>query len=117
MRRHRARWRWLLWESRGYQARGTTSVRPSSRTTLSSSSVTLTSTARALWRSPAKEAIPTPHQFLPMALHHLLDLPNLCRPEASACLKAHRAQPELRRPVIPLDMNVRRLAPIAGIEE
>src|SRR5438034_6864010 len=117
MRRQRARWRWLLWESRGYQARGTFSVRPSSRTTLSSSSVTLTSTARTLWRSLAKEAIPTPQQFLPIALHQLLDLPNLRRPEASARLKTDRAQPELRRPVIALDMNVRRLAPVAGIEE
>src|SRR5437867_12225860 len=103
MRRQRARWRWLLWESRGYQARGTFSVRPSSRTTLSSSSVTLTSTARTLWRSLAKEAIPTPQQFLPIALHQLLDLPNLRRPEASARLKTDRAQPELRRPVIALD--------------
>src|SRR5207249_3209125 len=87
MRRQRARWRWLLWESRGYQARGTTSVLPSSSTTLSSSSVTLTSTARTLWRSLAKEAIPTPQQFLPMALHQLLDLPNLRGPEAPAGLK------------------------------
>src|SRR2546428_12252137 len=117
MRRHRARWRWLLRESRGYQARGTFSVRPSSRTTLSSSSVTLTSTARTLWRSLAKEAIPTPQQFLPIALHQLLDLPNLRRPEVPARLKTDRAQPELRRPVIALDMNVRRLAPVAGIEE
>jgi hypothetical protein len=75
-------------------------------------SVTLTSTARSL----AKEAIQTP-QFLPIALHQLLDLPNLRGPEAPAGLKPNRVQPELRGPVISLDMNMRRLVPIAGVEE
>ena len=52
-----------------------------------------------------------------MALHQLLDLPNLRGPDAPAGLKANRVQPELRGPVISLDMNMRRLVPIAGVEE
>lgn len=52
-----------------------------------------------------------------MALYQLLDLPNLGRPETATGLKPNRVQPELRSAIIPLDMNVRRLAPIAGIEE
>jgi len=52
-----------------------------------------------------------------MALYQLLDLSNLGRPEAPTDLKTNRVQPELGRTVIPLDMNVGRLAPIAGIEE
>jgi hypothetical protein len=79
-------------------------------------SVTLTSSARTPWRSLAKEAIPTP-QCLPIALHQLLDLPNLRGPEAPAGLKPNRVQPELRGPVISLDMNMWRLVPIAGVEE
>ena len=52
-----------------------------------------------------------------MALHQLLDLPNLRGPEASAGLEPNRIQPELRGAVISLDMNMRRLVPIAGVEE
>jgi hypothetical protein len=52
-----------------------------------------------------------------MALHQLLYLPNLRGPEAPAGLKTNRVQPELRGPVISLDMNVRRLIPIARVEE
>jgi hypothetical protein len=77
----------------------------------------LTSTALKLWRSLVEEGIPAPQQFLPMALYQLLDLSNLGRPEAPTGLKANRVQPELGHTIIPLDMNVGRLAPIAGIEE
>jgi hypothetical protein len=45
-----------------------------------------------------------------MALYQLLDLSNLSRPEAPTGLKTNRIQPELGRTVIPLDMNVGRLA-------
>ena len=52
-----------------------------------------------------------------MALHQLLDLPNLREPKTPAGLKTNRIQPELRGPVISLDVTMRRLVPIAGVEE
>jgi len=52
-----------------------------------------------------------------MALHQLLDLPNLRGPEAPAGLKTNRVQPKLRRSVIPLNMNMRWFGPITGVEE
>jgi hypothetical protein len=50
-------------------------------------------------------------------LYHCLQPAELQPREAGAVLKANRAQPELRSHGISLDMHVRRLVPVPGVEE
>src|SRR5438093_493157 len=117
MNRHRARSRLLPWRRRGYQTRGTASVRPSSSWTASSSSVTLTSTARAAGRSLVEVGIPAPQQRFSVLLNQPLNPTNLNRLETPAALEANGAQPELGAVVISLDVNVRRLFRVARVVE
>ncbi len=52
-----------------------------------------------------------------MLLDQSLNPPNLSGSEAAAALKAHGAQPELRRILVAFDVNMPRLIPIARVEE
>src|SRR5437867_9949160 len=116
MSRHRARSRLVPCRSRGYQASGTASVRPSSSCTVSSSFVTVTSTARAATRSLGEEGIPASHQHLLVLLDQALSSTNLDRPEAAAAFEANRVEPELRGVLGALDVNVRRFICVARVE-
>src|SRR5262245_42314004 len=109
MRRHRVRSRLLPWSRRGYQTRGTATVRPSSSRTVSSSSVTLTSTARGACSSLGEVGIPAPQQRLSVLLNQPLNPANLDWLEAAATLEPNGAQPELRAVVISFDVHVGRL--------
>ena len=91
MKRHRARSRLLPWSRRGYQTSGTANVRPSSSWTVSSSSVTLTSTARAARGSLVEVGIPAPQQRFSVLLNQPLNPANLNRLEATAALEANGA--------------------------
>src|SRR6266540_3423191 len=117
MRRHRARSRLLPWRRRGYQTSGTASVRPSSSRTVSSSSVTLTSTALAARRSLVEVGIPAPQQRFSVLFNQSLNPSDLNRSKATAALEANRAQPELSAILISLDVNVRRLLRVARVKE
>src|SRR5437870_4106372 len=113
IKRHRARSRLVPWRRRGYQTSGTASVRPSSSCTVSSSSVTLTSTARAPGTSSDEVGIPAPQQRFSVLLNQSLNPSNLSRLEATAALEANWVQPELGGVLISLDVDVRRLFRVA----
>ena len=117
MKRHRARSRLLPWRRRGYQTSGTANVRPSSSWRVSSSSVTLTSTARAARGSLVEVGIPAPQQRFSVLLNQPLNPANLNRLEAPAALEANGVQPELGGVVVSLDVNVGRLLRIARVEQ
>ena len=51
-----------------------------------------------------------------MLLDQALKPPNLNRPEAAAALESDRIEPELGGVLVTLDVNVRRLLRIAGVE-
>src|SRR5262245_6304827 len=102
--------------SRGYQPRGTIMVRPSSRSTASSLRDTFTSTAWA-WSSLVEILIPTPHQFLLVCFDDSLNVIQLISFEPFIALKSGRRQPEFRPAIIAFHMNMRRLIPVACIEE
>src|SRR3970282_3013472 len=95
MKRHRARSRLLPWRRRGYQTRGTANVRPSSSWTVSSSFVTLTSTARAARRSLVEVGIPAPQQRFSVLLNQPLNPTNLNRLEATAALERNGVHADL----------------------
>jgi hypothetical protein len=52
-----------------------------------------------------------------MLLDQLVDSVDLFSTKAVTALQSNGVEPELRLTVVPLYMNMRRLAPIAGIEE
>jgi hypothetical protein len=52
-----------------------------------------------------------------MILDQLADSINLFSGETAAALQPNGVEPELRLAVVAFDMDVRRLIPIAGIEE
>src|ERR1700675_1941820 len=106
MKRHRARSRLLPWRRRGYQTSGAANVRPSSSWTMSSSSVTLTPTARAASTSLVEVGIPTPQQHFSVLLNHPLNLPHVNMLEATAALEPNGTQPKLGAVRVSLDVNV-----------
>src|SRR5437762_13605760 len=108
MSRQRERSRFVPCSSRGYQTSGTATVRPSSSCTASSSSVTLTATARAPTRSLVEVGIPAPQHGFFVLLDQTLNPTNLSRREAAAALEANGTEPEFGGIVIALDVNVRR---------
>ena len=107
MRRHRLRsWR-VPWTNRGYHASGTTTVRPSVRSTASSLSVTLTCSARASWGSVVEVLIPTPQQSFAVAFHQALYLLDLYSAKSATALQPNRVEPELGDGVVTLHVDVR----------
>src|SRR5208283_2524547 len=81
--------------SRGNQARGTATVRPSEKTTLRSSSVHDTSMASA---SALSTKVPMPHlqEELLIFLDYLPDFGQFVTPKTAAVRECNRLQPELR---------------------
>src|SRR5262249_38003925 len=103
--------------SRGYQASGAAMVRPSASSTERVSSPTSTWASRP-WRSSTVEGfIPAVRYLLPMLLDQLVDAVDFFPAEAATALEPDRVEPEFRLAVVSFDMDVRRLTPIAGIEE
>src|SRR5687768_9438897 len=102
------RWAAVALNRRGYQASGTVMVRPSRKPTLMVSFRNFTSTTRSSAAS-AKMPMPSLQQFGPMFNHQFLNPPQLLRGETEVSCQSHRLQPELRRQVVPIDMDVWRL--------
>src|SRR5215213_8361325 len=93
---------------RGYQASGTEMERPSTRSTVSRSSLICTS----LTRSPAlgsEVATPGLPQQGTILGHDLLDAAQLASTKAQVVGQAHGLQPELGRAVVSVHVDVRRL--------
>src|SRR5262245_46341155 len=104
-------------QSRGYQVKGTDNVRPSASRMVKESSVTTTSLAEGTWISVAEELIPTLQKSLLMIQDDLKDLIELLGGETSAPLQVDWIEPELRLAIVTPYMDVRRLIPVARVEE
>jgi hypothetical protein len=61
--------------------------------------------------------IPAPRQIFLIELDHPLNAAQFLSAKASIPLQSNRIQPELGLTIVALDMDVRRLGSIAGIEE
>src|SRR5438552_3071793 len=70
--------------SRGYQPRGTAIVLPSASSTVSVSSLTTTSVAKAFWFSTVEECIPALQQLLAAFLDQLSDAVEIVAAKAVA---------------------------------
>src|SRR5262249_55601872 len=92
-------------------------MRPSARSTDKVSSLTSTWVARASRVSTVEELIPTLQQLFLILLDQLADPIDLFTSETAAALEPDGVEPEFRFAVITFDVDVRRLAPIAGVEE
>src|SRR5262249_37084458 len=107
----------VAWARRGDQASGAAMVRPSASSTDRVSSLTATLVARAALRATAEELMPALQQPLPMRLHQTPDAIDFLPAEAVAAFEPDRVEPELGLTIVALDVHVRRLAAIAGVEE
>src|SRR5947209_4491926 len=105
------------WRSLGYHTMGTATVRPSTRSTVRVSSLSVTWRALAAWISSAEVLIPAPQQRGLLILDKLLHLANLAPGEPTLAVEANRFEPELGDAVVTFDVDVRRLATISRIEE
>src|SRR3954454_1101964 len=91
--------------------------RPSDSSTVSVSFETDPCIAMADQASTVEVIMPAIQQVLLVLLDDLLDLVDLPAGEPSASLQPNGIKPILRLEVVALDMDVRWLIPIAGIEE
>ena len=94
-------------------------VRPSTRSTTRTSSVTTTRCARASVTSlgSCEVLIPSPYQQFFSFDDQPLDLPQFGRTESAAAREPHRCKPTLCPIGFALDVHMRRLVPIRGVEE
>jgi hypothetical protein len=67
--------------------------------------------------SLAEVVIPSLPQLLFVVAHEPSDLAKLVPTEAAAASQANGTEPELGNAIVPLDVNVRGLATIAGVEK
>ena len=101
----------------GYQTNGTMIVRPSTRSTVSASLLTLTAFARASWISVTEELIPFLQKSLAVLKNMCCHLAEFCPAEPSRSFKGDGVQPELGDHVLPSHMYVWRFSSIKGHEE
>jgi len=102
---------------RGYQARGTDTVRPSTRSTVNVSSDTATCRACACRVSAAKECLPKTQNRIQILFNYTLESADFQPVKTAAFLQSDRAQPKLGNIVITLDVNMGRFGSISRIEE
>ena len=91
--------------------------RPSDSSSVSVSSVTDTCVAVADRASTVEVLMPAIQQVLLVLLDDLLDLVNLATGKPLASLLPDRIKPTLCVTVVALDVDVRWLFPVTGIEE
>src|SRR6266540_606870 len=109
------RWAAVALNKRGYQASGTVIVRPSRRPTLKVSCVNFTSVTRSSAVS-AKMPMPSLQECRLMLSDQFLKPPQLLGCEAEVPCEADRLQPELRRQIVPVNMDMRRLIGFMAVE-
>ena len=102
--------------SRGNHTKGTDTVRPSSRTTVSEWSELDTSTARASLLS-TKVGIPLLQEEISILQHELANCCELVTSKATIRRQCHRIEPELRVMPSVRYMNVWRLSIFQAVEE
>jgi hypothetical protein len=110
---------WLPWARRGYHVSGTVIVRPSTRSTISASSVSDTCRARASATSIGDDEvfIPFPQKWLRVLQHEPFEFPELRGPKPAAAGKPNRVEPELGPVSVSLHVNVRWLVPVSRVKE
>src|SRR5258705_13733472 len=102
---------------RGYQSNGTLTVRPSTRSTTSASSVTVTCWANAARNSLCEVLIPRPTELNCVVPHQRLHAPDLGPAKTAALRQPHRVEPEFGTARFPLHMHVPWFVSVSGIEE
>src|SRR6266851_2349764 len=107
----------VAWNRRGYQARGAAMLRPSANSTDSVSLLISTCVASGVGLSAVKELIPCLQEVPLVSLHQIADSVDLLPTEPMAAFDLDRVEPELRLAVVALNVNVRRLVAVAGVEE
>ena len=113
---HLARCSSVAWSNLGNQASGTITRRPSASSTDRSSSVKDTSTARGSTLG-SEVVIPSLKELLAMLLDLSLKAPKVRRAEPSRGGQGYHSEPELGDGTAPLDVDVRRLRPLVGVEK
>ena len=103
--------------SLGNQASGTEMLRPSLKSTLRVSSVTVMLSAVGTSASTVEVRIPCLLKHSVVLMHQLLYPAYFRASESATALKANRIKPEFRDFVIAFDMNVSGLVAIARIEK
>ena len=102
---------------RGYQSNGTLTVRPSTRSTTSASSVTVTRWASAARNSLCEVLIPRPTELNCVVPHQRLHAPDLGPAKTAALRQPQRVEPEFRTVRFPLHMHVPWFDSVSGVEE
>src|SRR5579863_10000383 len=100
---------------RGYQTRGTLMTRPSRSDTLSASSLNATSSTRSSVVI-AEEPIPRLQEKRPVLCHHRLYCAEFVCAKSEIRCELDRIEPEFRRQIVAVDMNVRRLVRLVTVE-
>src|SRR5258706_14408666 len=101
---------------RGYHRTGTEMVRPSVRWTMSSSSVTRTSRARAM-EVLTEVLMPYLQKTEPVVHEDGFYLPELVRGKVGGIREREGLEPELSELAIAPNMNMRRLVTLVAVEE
>lgn len=104
-------------KSRGYHAKGTETARPSLRSTIRASSVTVTCRAVANRISIAEEFIPSPQEIFSIFLYKPLYLVDLTLAKPFAILKSNGVKPKFTFVPFALNVDVRRFISVARIKE
>ncbi len=102
---------------RGYQDKGTVTVRPSTRSTAKESSVMETFCATAARSSFSEVLIPCSPNCVRVLIHQRLQAPYLCSAESATFGQSDRIKPELPDIGIPLRVLVPRFTAISRVEK
>lgn len=105
----------VAFRRRGNHARGTLIRRRSASETVSSSSDVSASIASGT-TSTSEILIPSLGELLPMCSDHSRELAELVRRKSARFCQGRPGKPKLREHFFTFDMNVRRLATVAGVE-
>src|SRR5262245_61059660 len=92
-------------------------VRPSLKSTLRVSSVTLTLSARGINISTAEIVMPCLKELLLVVAEQSLNAPKLCTNKSVIALQSKRIKPELYQLVVSLNVHMRRFITIPGVKE
>src|SRR4051794_4348937 len=117
IRRHSPRSAAVACSRRGDQDSGAAMERPSVNSTDRGSSPTSIRVAKASRASTLEELIPALQQLLPVFFDQCPDAVDVLPAEAAAALQPDGIEPELRLGVVTLDVDVRRLTPVASVKE
>lgn len=106
----------VAWRRRGYHARGTRNLRPSTRSTVSVTLVTETCAAAHGVNSEVEESVPCIDALLLVCGDKVVASVDLVAVKPSTVLQDNGFQPEFGDAVIPFHMNMAGFVTITGVE-